>query len=1122
VRIILDLQSAQTSDCFSGIGRYSLTLAKGIARNRGEHEVFLALNGMLSHGIEYVRAEFDGLLPQTNILVWHAPGPVREIDPGNTPRRQGAELLRESFLASLEPDIVHLGSLFAGYLDNAVTSVGCLHSTFPTAVTLYSVPASFDPKEDFKSDPMYVDYYRRKLTHLTRTALLLTVSDSYRRDVIDALSVIDRTVVNISSAADACINPADLTKDQCAQILGFLGIYKPFVLLAGERNEKEGSHYKIRSFAKLPRALRAQHQLVITGVLAESEREALRQTAKSAGLDDNGLRIVGHVSDAEMPALVRTCRLFVLSSSQECLERSAMEAMAHGAAVIAANTPKFSKLIGRDDALFNSDDEQSMTSKMDHILTDEVFLKSLQEHGKLQAGKFSSDLRAKRAIAAFEELYEQRKHRNLVPMSDGSLRRLKLACITPVPPERTGIADYSAELIPELAKYYDIEIVTPQREIDPRVRVNCPVRTVEWFRQNAGRYDRLLYHFGNSHFHSHMFDLLLEHPGVIVLHDFFLGDVYWHDETSQIRPLSWARELLHAHGYFAVQERFFANNSSDVVWKYPCSLTVLQKAIGVIVHSNTSRELAKQWYGDGFGDDWAPVPLLRKPPTLIDTAFARSTARNELGIPDDALLVCSFGHLGPTKLSHRLLAAWLHSRLATDPRCLLVFVGGNHPGEYGATLWATILEAGLTSRVRITGWASESLYRQYLRAADIGVQLRTWNRGETSAAVLDCMNYGVATIVNAHGSMSELPQESVWMIPNLFTDEQLILALDTLSRDVNRRLGLAAYGKATICEQHVPSECAKRSADAVERHYGKNFDGQNALIGALANLDAGPHDETVWRELTICALGNRRRPDPGRALLVDVTATISNDLKTGIERVARAICLQWLQSEIPRIRIEPVYLSHEGGQWHYRYARKFALGLLGCRQEIFDDAPAQFKAGDILMALDISGAALLSASRSGLFSALRTSGVRIHFMVYDLSPILFPQFFPPGADRHFSDWLSILTRYADGIVTISRKVAVDLLAYAKKQCPPRYAPLKISWSHIGADISGSAPTAGLDEDALQIISKLSEKSSFLMVGTIEPRKGHLQTLAAFEQLWASGADVNLVIVGKEGWTHLPN
>ena len=79
----------------------------------------------------------------------------------------------------------------------------------------------------------------------------------------------------------------------------------------------------------------------------------------------------------------------------------------------------------------------------------------------------------------------------------------------------------------------------------------------------------------------------------------------------------------------------------------------------------------------------------------------------------------------------------------------------------------------------------------------------------------------------------------------------------------------------------------------------------------------------------------------------------------------------------------------------------------------------------------------------------------------------------------------------------------------------------VDWFHIGADIENSVPTQGLPDDSSLVLKLLSARPSFLMVGTIEPRKGCLQTIAAFEQLWDSGVDANLVIVGKEGWKDFP-
>jgi hypothetical protein len=96
-------------------------------------------------------------------------------------------------------------------------------------------------------------------------------------------------------------------------------------------------------------------------------------------------------------------------------------------------------------------------------------------------------------------------------------------------------------------------------------------------------------------------------------------------------------------------------------------------------------------------------------------------------------------------------------------------------------------------------------------------------------------------------------------------------------------------------------------------------------------------------------------------------------------------------------------------------------------------------------------------------------------------------------------------------------VADELYDWLQTFGEKRDRPFALDWFHLGADVDNSNPTRGLPSDAPQTLRSLTERPSFLMVGTIEPRKGHSQTLAAFETLWADDLDVNLVIVGKRGW-----
>lgn len=138
---------------------------------------------------------------------------------------------------------------------------------------------------------------------------------------------------------------------------------------------------------------------------------------------------------------------------------------------------------------------------------------------------------AQQFIVALERLHAERSPCCL-PSFLGD-RLPKLAFLSPLPPERSGIADYSAELLPELARYYEIDVIVAQEKVsDSWVHDNLPIRSVDWFVQNVEQYDRILYHFGNSPFHQHMFDLIEQFPGVIVLHDFFLGHIQAHRDLQ--------------------------------------------------------------------------------------------------------------------------------------------------------------------------------------------------------------------------------------------------------------------------------------------------------------------------------------------------------------------------------------------------------------------------------------------------------------------------------------------------------------------------------------------------------------------------------------------------------------
>jgi glycosyltransferase involved in cell wall biosynthesis len=399
MRILIDMQGAQSESRFRGIGRYSLALALGIARNAQDHEVWLALNGALQPSIMDLRRTFAGLIPAERIRVFDIPGPVAEIDAANTPRCRAAEMLREQFIAQLAPDAVLITSLFEGYIDDAVVSVGRFAPAARTAVVLYDLIPFLNP-DAYLGTPEQRQHYTGKIASLRAAGLLLAISDYTRQEAIDALALDPQRVVAISTAVDASFHPAP-AGPALAALHARCAITRPAILYApGGFDARKNIDGLIAAYGLLPAALRASHQLVIASKLGEHERRIMNEHAVRHGLTAGELVLTGYVSDAELIDLYRSAALFVFPSRHEGFGLPALEAMACGALVIGADNTSIPEVIGCAEALFDAGSPASIAAKIAEVLGDQGMQERLRAHGRQQAARFSWDASAQRALQA--------------------------------------------------------------------------------------------------------------------------------------------------------------------------------------------------------------------------------------------------------------------------------------------------------------------------------------------------------------------------------------------------------------------------------------------------------------------------------------------------------------------------------------------------------------------------------------------------------------------------------------------------------------------------------------------------------------------------------------------------
>lgn len=1116
MKILIDLQAAQASNRDRGIGRYTLALTQELLSLATHHDVEIMLSRLFPETIEPLRAVFSEFILPSKIITWQGMSSTTAIQKDNEWRRETSERIRESFITYRKPDIVYLPSVFEGGVDDAVVTVNHHESKIPTAATIFDlIPWLY--KKPYLDDPKIRVWYERQLNHLKRANLWLAISESSRQDAIQQLHLPEEQVINTSCAASPLFRKLNFSPEEKKVFLHQYQIVRPFVMYTAGIDYRKNFKNLLAAYANLPMKLRDTHQLVIVCAAHDDGMMKLKQAIFNAGLQENEVILTGFVSDETLVKFYNMCTAFVFPSLYEGFGLPVLEAMACGAAVIGSNTSSIPEVIGYEAALFNPLDVNDIATKLHAVLTQSDFRLALQEHAIEQSKKFTWQASAAITLDALERLYDAKKQSVLHYAKVENMQpRRKLAYISPLPPEKTGIAYYSSELLSELTRHYDIDVITDQKIVtDVRVKPHCSIRSVTWFKKHAHEYDgRILYHMGNSIFHQDMFPLLERYPGIVVLHDFFLSGIISHVEYHE-GPKVWAKALYDAHGYNVLSERYQNVNLREMVYKYPANFHVLQQASAIISHSQFSFQLAKHWYGESIDKIlWEHIPLLRVLPPII-TPEIKKQARISLSFKENDFIVCSFGLTGQLKLNERLLEAWLESSLSTDSHCYLLFVGENADDEFGQKFAKRVDSCQLVQPVVITGYVSQEHYNQYLIAADVAVQLRTQSQGETSAAVLDCMKYGLPTILNRHGAMAEISKECVYFISEDFSNTELKEALLYLKENVFFRDEIGKKAREYIERYHAPRKIADHYFNTIEKFIHPKNNRQQRQIHLMQDaVQSSYYRMRKKKILNLAEIVVDNEPSiRQKQMLYDISELVQRDAQSGIQRAVRGYLIELLKKPPKGYRFEPIYREDDDDA--YYYARNFISKLLNCEDAELVDDRVEVYSGDIFIAIDL--VATNMAQRVKNYQQWREKGIFLFFMIYDLLCIQHPEFFIEGAYEHMSNWLTCVASQADGVICISETVAREFNVWLEKTKPTRYLPLNVHWLHLGTEQQTKVAHQKQVKQINVIISTIASSPSILMVGTIEGRKGHDQTLKAFELLWARGINVNWVIVGKVGW-----
>jgi glycosyltransferase involved in cell wall biosynthesis len=386
---------------------------------------------------------------------------------------------------------------------------------------------------------------------------------------------------------------------------------------------------------------------------------------------------------------------------------------------------------------------------------------------------------------------------------------MKIAYFSPLPPLGSGIADYSAELLPFLVSAGGDLTLFVDDKVAPRLPAGADHLPIHGYR----RFDRWLrahkdavplYHIGNNaEYHAYIYETLIRHPGVVVLHDYVLHHLVLSMTVARKDIRSYLAAMFGAYGDSGVRraQEFLTGKPLDF-FSYPLVENVLDQALGVITHNRYVRRLVRR------ANPRLPVKQINMHFTIPSAVLplpSREAVRAKLEL-SDRLVLASYGWITPQKQIDIALRAF--ARLLHDfPNALYLLVGQPSPEFDVEGLVATL---GLGDAVRTTGRTSLRDFVHTMLATDVALNLRYPTAGETSASLIRLLGLGIPTLVTNVGGFADFPNDCCAKVDvNPFEEDTILAILRRLSGDEDFRQQLGENARKHILQMHAPERTAQ-------------------------------------------------------------------------------------------------------------------------------------------------------------------------------------------------------------------------------------------------------------------------------------------------------------------------
>jgi glycosyltransferase involved in cell wall biosynthesis len=603
------------------------------------------------------------------------------------------------------------------------------HPQLLTAAVVYDFIPEAEPERYLPGAAAKLDYSLSKFW-LSQFDLFWPISQASARELQVRLQVPEARMTVTGASINADFRPASKDRPHPGT--------PEHVLAVGGADSRKNIEVLIRAHARSDFVRERRIALVVTGTYPEQQHDDLRLLHRSAGGAPELLVLPGYVAPDELVKLYQHACCVVVPSRLEGFSLPVVEAMAAGAPVIASRIPVHEELVPSADLLFPPDDEIAIAALMTRLASDAAFRAAVIAKQASVWPRFVERNVAEsawRSIIARAAVEPRRPPAALVSRT----RRPRMAVMTPLPPDESGVAHFTAPFLMELGKHVDLHVFTETPCAAP-VPAAVSVRPHAALPALSSRFDRVLGVMGNSRFHLGIFDVLTRYGGACIAHDVRMFGFYWNfvgeDRARRLAERELKRPLRQGEIEACLEdesklETFYLGELADA-----CAPLFFHSRRAV----RSTRELC--------GRDSLYLPFAVYRPWSRDQlgGRARRDARAEMGIEDDEIVLATFGLIHRTKsprtivLAAELLRSWKYP-------IKLYFVGSVIDAFIDLNSFCRQSSAAPHIRI-VDQFMDEERYRKFLLAADFGIQLRSYSFGQPSGCLQDCIAAGLPTVAN--------------------------------------------------------------------------------------------------------------------------------------------------------------------------------------------------------------------------------------------------------------------------------------------------------------------------------------------------------------------------------------